>query len=371
MRRAVLAVLVIATLTAVGGTATVAYADTSYPSWGDVQAAKASQAATEAEVNTINTLLTGLQATADQASMTAITRAAEYAKAQADLAAATATASQLRAQADAATATADSLRKRSGQLTEQLSHAGGQDLQLGIFLSGKASGELLYQLGAMSKLADQASSLFTKAAAQSNTAHALSSQADVAQAARDKLAAAAHTSLVAAQAAQQAADAELAKQKAAGDVLYAQLATLKNTTASVEQAYAQGVAAAQAYQNQQHSTGSANSFAPPPGVVVNPTAARAYAASVMGAHGWAPSQMTCLTLLWNHESGWRADAYNTSSGAYGIPQALPASKMASAGADWATNADTQINWGLGYIASRYGSPCAAWAFETSHVPNWY
>ncbi|MDQ1584146.1 MAG: peptidoglycan DL-endopeptidase CwlO [Microbacteriaceae bacterium] len=369
MRRAVLASLLIATLTAVGGTATVAYADTSYPSWGDVQAAKASQAATQAEVDNINTLLAGLQSSADQASMTAITRAAEYAKAQENLAAATATATQLRSQADAATATADTLRTRSGALTEQLSRSGGQDLQLNVFLSGKASGQLLYQLGAVSKLEDQASSLFTQATVQSNTAHALSSQADVAAAARDKLASAAHTSLVAAQAAQQAAEAELAKQKAAGDVLYAQLASLKNTTAAVEQGYAQGLAAALAYQNQQHSTGSANSFAPPPGVVVNPTAARAYAASVIGSYGWDSGQMTCLTWLWNRESGWRADAYNTSSGAYGIAQALPAIKMASAGADWATNADTQINWGLGYIASRYGSPCAAWAHETSN--NWY
>src|SRR5260370_34740642 len=131
MVRAAVAALVIATLTAVGGTATSAYADTSYPSWGDVQAAKASQAATQAEVDTINSLLTGLQTSADQASLTAITRAAEYAQAQANLAAATATAARLRSQADAATATADSLRKRSGQLTEQLSHAGGQDLQLG------------------------------------------------------------------------------------------------------------------------------------------------------------------------------------------------------------------------------------------------
>ncbi|HEV7565285.1 MAG TPA: hypothetical protein VGO31_04940, partial [Microbacteriaceae bacterium] len=257
MRRAVLATLVIATLVAVGGTSTVAYAVTSYPSWGDVQAAKANQAATQAEVDTINTLLTGLQSSADQAGMTAITRAAEYAKAETDLSAATATATQLRSQADAATATADSLRKRSGQLTEQLSRAGGQDLQLGIFLSGQASSELLYQLGAVSKLADQASSLFSQATAQGNTARALSSQADVARSARDKLAAAAQTSLLAAQAAQQAADAELAKQKAAGDVLYAQLASLKNTTAAVEQSYAQGVAAALAYQNSLHSTGSA------------------------------------------------------------------------------------------------------------------
>ena len=71
------------------------------------------------------------------------------------------------------------------------------------------------------------------------------------------------------------------------------------------------------------------------------------------------------------ESGWRANAYNPSSGAYDIPQAWPAAKMQSAGPDWMTNANTQIEWGLGYIKGRYGSPCAAWAFEMSHTPHWY
>ncbi|MGH3705424.1 MAG: lytic transglycosylase domain-containing protein, partial [Agromyces sp.] len=69
------------------------------------------------------------------------------------------------------------------------------------------------------------------------------------------------------------------------------------------------------------------------------------------------------------ESSWRADAYNASSGAYGIPQSLPGSKMASAGADWRTNAATQIEWGLSYIADRYGAPCGAWAHSERF--NWY
>ena len=63
--------------------------------------------------------------------------------------------------------------------------------------------------------------------------------------------------------------------------------------------------------------------------------------------------------MWNRESGWRVNAYNP-SGAYGIPQALPGSKMASAGPDWQTDATTQIKWGLGYIKERYHSPCEAW-----------
>ena len=88
-------------------------------------------------------------------------------------------------------------------------------------------------------------------------------------------------------------------------------------------------------------------------------------------YGWTGRQFGCLNALWTHESGWRWNADNPQSGAYGIPQALPASKMASAGGDWQTNPATQIRWGLGYIAGRYGSPCGAWSFEMSHYPNWY
>lgn len=90
-------------------------------------------------------------------------------------------------------------------------------------------------------------------------------------------------------------------------------------------------------------------------------------------YGWTGSQTTCLDELWTEESAgtWSPTVTNPTSGAYGIPQALPADKMASAGADWQTNAATQIRWGLGYIAGRYGTPCGAWAFERSHVPNWY
>jgi hypothetical protein len=80
------------------------------------------------------------------------------------------------------------------------------------------------------------------------------------------------------------------------------------------------------------------------------------------------TQWTCLLKLWNQESGWRYDAYNP-SGAYGIPQSLPGSKMASAGSDWRTNPATQIKWGLGYISQIYGTPCGAWSHEVAD--NWY
>lgn len=95
---------------------------------------------------------------------------------------------------------------------------------------------------------------------------------------------------------------------------------------------------------------------------------KAIASALLSSFGWSGSQFGCLESLWNRESGWRTTAANP-SGAYGIPQALPGSKMASAGPNWQTDAETQIKWGLGYIAGRYGSPCAAWGH--SQATGWY
>jgi uncharacterized protein YabE (DUF348 family) len=93
------------------------------------------------------------------------------------------------------------------------------------------------------------------------------------------------------------------------------------------------------------------------------------AQEMAAARGWTGQEWTCLDLLWERESGWNYQAANPSSGAYGIPQALPGSKMGSAGSDWATNPATQIEWGLGYIADRYGTPCGAWGHSES--VGWY
>jgi len=93
-------------------------------------------------------------------------------------------------------------------------------------------------------------------------------------------------------------------------------------------------------------------------------------ARLMLAHrGWGSGQFSCLNALWNRESGWNLHASNPSSGAYGIPQALPGSKMATAGPDWRNSASTQIRWGLDYIADRYGTPCGAWGH--SEATGWY
>jgi len=103
--------------------------------------------------------------------------------------------------------------------------------------------------------------------------------------------------------------------------------------------------------------------------VDDPAAAKAYAAAQLPAHGWAASEMQCLTKLWTKESDWKTTATNPSSGAYGVVQSLPAEKMASAGADYLTNYRTQINWGLKYVQDRYGSPCGALNFH--YANNWY
>jgi hypothetical protein len=102
---------------------------------------------------------------------------------------------------------------------------------------------------------------------------------------------------------------------------------------------------------------------------VAPTDPRDIAMTMLADYGWSSSEFSCLDQLYLHESGWNPAAANPSSGAYGIPQALPGDKMASAGSDWQTNPATQLAWGLSYIQDRYGSPCGAWSFWESN--NFY
>lgn len=108
------------------------------------------------------------------------------------------------------------------------------------------------------------------------------------------------------------------------------------------------------------------------GVHASPDEAKRIAMCVMhSTYGWGDDEYSCLVQMWNRESGWRWNAENRGSGAYGIPQSLPADKMASAGIDWRDNAETQIRWGLSYIKNRpqYGSPCKALQWWNEH--HWY
>lgn len=139
---------------------------------------------------------------------------------------------------------------------------------------------------------------------------------------------------------------------------------------AAEQRAAEEAAAAQHATEQAAAETAAAEAARAASVPVNdPAAAKAYAATALPGHGWGPEQMTCLDTLWTKESEWLTSATNAGSGAYGIPQALPGAKIAAAGGDWQTNYQTQINWGLTYIESRYGSPCSALNFH--YANNWY
>ncbi|MGH3470640.1 MAG: transglycosylase SLT domain-containing protein [Nocardioidaceae bacterium] len=102
---------------------------------------------------------------------------------------------------------------------------------------------------------------------------------------------------------------------------------------------------------------------------VAPTDPRAIAMSLLPSYGWSSDQFGCLDAIWQRESGWNPSAQNPYSGAYGIPQALPGSKMGVYGGDWAADPTTQIKWGLAYIRNSYGSPCGAWDFWETH--DWY
>lgn len=162
-------------------------------------------------------------------------------------------------------------------------------------------------------------------------------------------------------AADQAAAAQAAAEKAAADQAAAQVAAEKAAADAAAKQAADAAAAAAAAE--------AAAAAAAPKAVDDPAAAKAYALSILGNYGWGAGEMAALNTLWEKESNWKTTAMNASSGAYGIVQSLPASKMASAGADWETNYQTQIKWGLNYIKERYGSPSAALGFHLAN--NWY
>ncbi|WP_291053849.1 hypothetical protein [Herbiconiux sp.] len=346
-----------------------------YPSWDEVNAAKQNEAEAAKQVDRINSTLDGLEAESALKANEALQRGEEYLQAQRDLDAATTAAALLAVQAADATAKAEQSQTQVGQLAAQLYRSGG-DSTLNLILNQGDSDSLLYQLGTMTKLTEQTGQIRDAAVAAQNTAQNLTDQAAKAQAERDRLATEASTRLETAKDAQAAADAQVAEEKANKDTLVAQLASLKNTSVEVEAAYRAGEAAKaeelarqRAAQAETDAPGSA--WVPGSGEIMSPAEAQNYASSIMGSYGWGGDQFSCLIQLWNGESGWRANAYNDSSGAYGIPQSLPASKMASVGDDYVTNAATQIIWGMNYIAGRYDTPCGAWSAWLARSPHWY
>jgi hypothetical protein len=163
---------------------------------------------------------------------------------------------------------------------------------------------------------------------------------------------------VAKAAAQKAAAAKAAAAKAAA----AKAAAAK---AAAQQAAQQQAAQQQAAQQQ----AARQTTAQQPAASAPSGSPQQIAEQMLSQFGWSSSQFSCLQPLWALESGWNIYASNPSSGAYGIPQALPGSKMASAGPNWQSDAATQIRWGLTYIQGTYGSPCAAWSHD--EADGWY
>nr|WP_079063016.1 transglycosylase SLT domain-containing protein [Peterkaempfera griseoplana] len=159
----------------------------------------------------------------------------------------------------------------------------------------------------------------------------------------------------------QASAADAAAKKAAEEAARKKAAQVAQAKADADRAAKEAEAKRKA---EAASRAKARSLLAAP-IDVSPGSVQALARSIIGND----TQFQCFSQIVTRESGWRYTATNASSGAYGLVQALPGSKMASAGADWRTNPATQIKWGLNYMNSRYGSPCGAWSFWQAH--NWY
>lgn len=230
--------------------------------------------------------------------------------------------------------------------------------------AAKAAQEAAAQAQAQAKKAQEEAQAKAKAQQQAANQKAAQQTAQAkaqAEAAAKAAAAKAAAQKAAAQkAAQQAAAAKAAAARAAAARAAAQKAAAQKAAAQRAAAAKAAAAAAKKKSTTSYSGGGH----------LSPSEAQTLARGMMrDLYGWSGSQYQCLVTMWNHESGWEWYATNSSSGAYGIPQALPGSKMASAGPDWRNNAATQIRWGLGYIAGRYGTPCGAWSYWQRH--HWY
>jgi hypothetical protein len=350
-----------------------------YPTWSEVEAAKADVASRESEAARITAFVDGLEAEAGRLGDAAVSAAADSAAADSARDAAVGRAGVLRASAEAAAVEAEASAARLGRVGAVLARSGGADVALRLLFGVENETDLLEGLSRAAQLTNVYGSVADRAQEAEAASASLSAQADVAEGERSRLAALAADAAEQALTAHDAAEARLGEQQAALETLYAQLASLRDRSVELERLARVGDqkrqeeddrrrAAAAAAAASAAANGAVTS-APPPGVIVDPAAAKTYAAGAIARYGWGSGEYQCLVLLWTRESRWRADAYNPSSGAYGIPQALPGSKMAVAGADWRTNAATQVEWGLSYIAARYGSPCGAWAHSERY--NWY
>jgi cell wall-associated NlpC family hydrolase len=264
-------------------TAAPAVRTVDYPTWGDVQRAKSSQAAKQAEVNKIQGILKQLSAQADALGKLAEQKAELFNRATTALAAATKKTDKLQGQADAAAAKAAKSSRRASALIAQLAQTGGGNISLGVlFGSAKSTDQLLSTLGTANRLSQSSEDILKRAQFDKNAASSLAASAKVAEKKRKSLADDAQTANAAAKKASDAALAQLAEQKAAASTMYAQLASLKNSTASVEQQYQLGVEE-EARQNAVKT--------PPSAPIINPNPPAPVAGAVNGAIAYAEAQL--------------------------------------------------------------------------------
>lgn len=212
-----------------------------YPTWEDVQAARANESSKQAEIARIKSLIEGLEQQVAEAQALAQQRGAEYEAATIALDEAAYKADQLASAAQLALEEADRSNRQAGLLASQLARTGGSQLQMSIFAGGEDSEQLLYQLGAMSKLTEKTGAIYAQATQDRNTAQSLTDQADVAKALREELRVAAEAALQAAIAAQAALEESLKEQQEQSIVLAAQLDVLTKERETTEAEYQAGV----------------------------------------------------------------------------------------------------------------------------------
>ncbi|MDJ0317719.1 MULTISPECIES: aggregation-promoting factor C-terminal-like domain-containing protein [Arthrobacter] len=401
-----------------------------FPSWADVQQAKGDAAATANEVSKVSLILDSLDQKSGELGDAAVQAGADFALTQGKLDAATAEVSLLNAQTARAAEQASKFKKEAVAVAVQSYKSGGAGLGLFATISVLESPDSLNGADMLHQVGERAAIKQARANAALATAASLEKTRKSAELAQQRLTSAALGARDSAVAAQKAVTEQLESKKAQSGTLVAQLASLNNTSVAKEQEFRQGQVALAAYNQAQAAKRQAAAeeaarraetqkqhppprnpaphnpapnplpgnpvpnpgpVAPPPpadpnpnggfipvevllpnipgGAVNNPAGAQAYAAAQLGGYGWAQDQFQCLAQLWERESNWRTNATNPYSGAYGIAQALPPGKYGTAGADWLTNYRTQVNWGLGYIKNRYGSPCGAWGHSQS--VGWY
>ncbi|UKA64141.1 lytic transglycosylase domain-containing protein [Arthrobacter sp. FW306-04-A] len=378
-----------------------------YPSWAEVQQAQGNEAAASAEVARINQLLVGLQQKSGELGAAAIKAGTEYAKAHEALVHQQEVTQKLVEASQQARAKADSLKKATSSLVVKAYESGGFDPGPWSLANAAVEPDNLQSYALLNRVLDRTAKLHADALSAAQASAAATAQE---QAARDVLAqldSDAAAKAQTAESARRAAEDSVAATEGQRTTLVAQLASLTSTSAAVAEKYQEGQVALAAYEAAQEAkreaaqrqaeaaaaeanrqaqqaqqsqqpissglggggTGSGSRGGGGGSVVNDPAGARQYASSRLGAYGWGQEQMQCLSQLWTQESSWMTDATNPSSGAYGVAQALPPDKYYSAGSDWLSNYRTQIDWGLGYIRDRYGSPCNAWQHEMGF--NWY